>query len=703
MRISILIAGLLLTHTLQAQMSLESAFPTVDSIYSAYARVNHVPGLAYGIVANGRLIHTGAFGYANIAQKIPATGQSVYRIASMTKSFTAMAILSLRDAGKLDLDDPVDKYIPEMKQVKPLTDDSPPITIRHLLTHSAGFPEDNPWGDRQLQRTDQELIDFIKKGVSLSNTPGLAYEYSNLGFTLLGHIVSKVSGEPFEKYITRTILQPLGMTHTYWEYTDVPSKDLAHGYRWINNDWREEELLHSGAYGAMGGMLTSVEDFSRYMLFHLSAWPPRNGDDKGPIRRGTVREMQLPGKFSGFNTQARNSAGQLCPRISAYNCGLGWNKDCTGKEWIGHSGGLPGFGSNWAIVPDYGIGVVVFCNVTYESGSALNYHVLDTLIALAGLKPRPLPASDILKQRQQQLMALLPDWKDAQSSGIFAINFFDDYPIDSLRKETRDIFTAAGRIIRVEEIKPDNQLRGTFRIIGEKADIEVRFTLSPENPALIQAYLIRIASPQNKYGLKTISSPTEYHRLVASDPNQEIVALDKFIPDIRLDIRYATSGNIMHRPMYHEAAAFLRLPAARALKDIQQQLKPMGYGLKVYDGYRPYRVTVDFYEAYHDSNFVASPYTGSRHNRGCAVDLTLIDLKTGEELEMPTSYDAFTKEASAIWPDISPKARKHRKLLQDVMLQHGFVIYPSEWWHFDFAGWKAYPVMDIPFGELLHP
>ena len=706
MRRSITAAALLLTFALNAPLShaqspLESFWPTIDSMYKAYAITHHVPGLVYGIVADGRLIHTGSFGYANIAQKIPATAQSVYRIASMTKSFTAMAILSLRDAGKLDLDDPVSKYIPEMQQVHPLTDDSPPITIRHLLSHSAGFPEDNPWGDRQLQRTDQELIDFIKKGISLSNTPGIAYEYSNLGFTLLGHIVSKVSGEPFEKYITRTILQPLGMNHTYWEYTDVTPRDLAHGYRWINNDWREEEMLHSGAYGAMGGMLTSIEDFSRYMLFHLSAWPPRNGEDKGvPLRRSSVREMQLPGKLSGFYTQARNSAGMPCPRISAYNFGLGWNKDCTGKEWIGHSGGLPGFGSNWAIIPEYGIGIVSFCNVTYEGASALNYRMLDTLISMAGLKPRQLPASDILKKRQQQLMSLLPDWKDAQTSGIFAINFFDDYPIDTLRKEAREIFAAAGRIQKVEEIRPDNQLRGAFRIIGEKKDIEVRFTLSPENPALIQAYFIRLVSSQNKYGLKAISSPADYRSLVASDPNQAIVPLDKFIPGIRLDIRYATSNNIMHRPVYHTAAAFLRLPAAKALKDIQQQLKPMGYGLKIYDGYRPYRVTVEFYEAYHDSNFVASPYTGSRHNRGCAVDLTLIDLKTGRELEMPTPYDAFTKEASATWPTISEQARKHRKLLQEVMLQHGFVIYPSEWWHFDFAGWKAYPVMDIPFGEL---
>ena len=221
---------------------------------------------------------------------------------------------------------------------------------------------------------------------------------------------------------------------------------------------------------------------------------------------------------------------------------------------------------------------------------------------------------------------------------------------------------------------------------------------APLFPAVVKAQRDTYA----KYGLKTINTLEEYRRLIASDPRQEIVYLKDFIPGITLDIRYATANNLMHRPMYRTPAAFLRLPAAQALLAIEQQLRPMGYGLKVYDGYRPYKVTVAFYEAYRDTTFVASPYTGSRHNRGCAVDLTLIDLKTGRELSMPTPYDAFTKQASATWTDgLSEQALRNRKLLQDVMLQHGFVIYPSEWWHFDFAGWQNYPVMDISFEDLL--
>jgi D-alanyl-D-alanine dipeptidase len=209
-------------------------------------------------------------------------------------------------------------------------------------------------------------------------------------------------------------------------------------------------------------------------------------------------------------------------------------------------------------------------------------------------------------------------------------------------------------------------------------------------------------SVSSRYGLKTVSTLAEYKTLCASDPQQQIVYLPDIIPGIKLDIRYATANNLMRKPMYKTPAAFLRLPAAQALLAAEQDLKRLGYGLKIYDGYRPYRVTVAFYEAYHDTTFVASPYTGSRHNRGCAVDLTLIDLKSGKELFMPTPYDAFTKQASATWTDgISTEAIANRKTLQDVMLKHGFVIYPAEWWHFDFAGYQHYPITDITFEDLL--
>lgn len=140
----------------------------VEKTFKEYLESRHMPGFVYGVVLDGRLIYSGSFGYANLEQQIPANTKSLLRIASMSKSFTALAILQLRDAGKLNLDDPVSKYLPEMKNLSYLTTDAPAITIRHLLTHGAGFPEDNPWGDRQLADSDEDRTDrpqSIRNGI----------------------------------------------------------------------------------------------------------------------------------------------------------------------------------------------------------------------------------------------------------------------------------------------------------------------------------------------------------------------------------------------------------------------------------------------------------------------------------------------------------------------------------------------------------
>ena len=467
-----------------------AAVPAVEKIYRDYAQKNHFPGVAFGIVADGRLVYWGGIGYTDLSKQTPVTANSLFRIASMTKSFTAMAILKLRDEGMLSLEDPVYRYIPEMEKMPSLTADAPPITIRNLMSHSAGFPEDNPWGDRQLAAPDDELTQLIKKGISLSNVPGAEYEYSNLGFAMLGKIITKVAGKPYQQYITENILLPLGMRHTIWEYTRAPEELLAHGYRWLNEKWNEEPLLHDGAYGAMGGLITSLEDFSRYMAYHLSAWPPRNETDKGPVKRSSLREMHQPRTFSSHNLSFKYPSGRACPTINFYNYGLRWTRDCEGRVFVGHTGGLPGFGSQWWVLPDYGIGVVAMANLTYASLSTPNWAALDAIIANADLHPRQLPVSPILAERKKQLLALLPDWKDAEKSGIFAVNFFKDNPLDSLKTNCRSLFAKAGRIKRITELIPDNQLRGAFLIEGENGNIRVFFTLTPENPALIQELVI---------------------------------------------------------------------------------------------------------------------------------------------------------------------------------------------------------------------
>lgn len=207
------------------------------------------------------------------------------------------------------------------------------------------------------------------------------------------------------------------------------------------------------------------------------------------------------------------------------------------------------------------------------------------------------------------------------------------------------------------------------------------------------------AQAQNKYGLKTMGL-AEYRESLKASPENELVNLAIAAPRLVLEIGYATEKNFTGKKIYTLPRAYARKPVAAALLKAQAEFEKLGYGIKIYDAYRPYKATVKFYEEYHDTTYVASPYRGSRHNRGCALDMTLVDLKTGKELAMPTPWDSFDEQA---WPTATvsdPVVRKNRDLLIAVMTRNGFTVYEHEWWHFDFNGWKSFSVMDIDFEEL---
>lgn len=208
------------------------------------------------------------------------------------------------------------------------------------------------------------------------------------------------------------------------------------------------------------------------------------------------------------------------------------------------------------------------------------------------------------------------------------------------------------------------------------------------------------AQSKNPYGLKITSETEEYQKLIKKDSNQQLIDIQKAVSGIVFDIRYATTNNFTGQAVYPQARAFARKPVVMQLKAIQEELKSQHIGLKIFDAYRPYAVTLRFFEVYPDSTFVANPRKGSRHNRGAAIDLTLIDLKTGKELEMPSKYDEFTERAIPGYKGASENEKKNRKLLTDIMTRHGFTIYSSEWWHYDFNGWQQFGLMDLSFEQL---
>ncbi|MFO7447174.1 MAG: M15 family metallopeptidase [Ignavibacteriaceae bacterium] len=204
----------------------------------------------------------------------------------------------------------------------------------------------------------------------------------------------------------------------------------------------------------------------------------------------------------------------------------------------------------------------------------------------------------------------------------------------------------------------------------------------------------------NEYGLYVVDNMSGYYKLVVQDSSKLLVNLQEYIPGLKIDVKYASDKNFLGEQVYPYAATFLRLPAAEALKQVQEELKKKNYELKIFDAYRPYSITVKMYITYEDTTYVASAWTGSRHNRGCAVDITIINSETGEEIIMPTGYDDFTEKAHPDYKYLPDDVINNRALLINTMSKFGFMVYTTEWWHYDFNGWENYELMDLNFEEL---
>ncbi len=202
--------------------------------------------------------------------------------------------------------------------------------------------------------------------------------------------------------------------------------------------------------------------------------------------------------------------------------------------------------------------------------------------------------------------------------------------------------------------------------------------------------------------LNSVSAAQEMPREKGNFRKPDLVELIKLDPTIKLDIRYAASNNFLGRPVYKEARAFLQRPAAEALARANRKLREKGYGLLVFDGYRPWAVTKLFWDSTPEDKkrFVANPSQGSRHNRGCAVDLSLYDLRSGEEVEMPSGYDEMTERAYPNYSGGTQEQRRVREMLRDAMESEGFTVYEFEWWHYDYKDWKKYPILDIGFNQI---
>jgi CubicO group peptidase (beta-lactamase class C family) len=465
---------------------LTSSFADVDRVFREYAERQHIPGAVWGIIIDGRLAHVGVTGYRDVSAKTPVDSGTVFRIASMTKSFTALAILKLRDEGKLSLDDLAEKWVPELAGLKYPTTDSPRLTIRLLMSHATGFPEDNPWGDQQLADTDEQLSQMLRAGIPFSNAPGVAYEYSNYGFAILGRVVTKASGMPYRQYIQQTILRPLGMTSTTLEPRSVPAARLAQGYRWEDEQWKLEPQLPDGAFGSMGGMLTSARDLGVYVGMYLAAWPPHDGRETFPVKRSSLREMQQVHRPRPA-TVTRAADGSLQLYSGGYAYGLGVSGDCNFAHIVAHSGGLPGFGSLMRWLPEYGVGIIAFGNRTYTNWAGPSTEAFGLMLKTGGLVPRAPQPSAYLVARRDDVSRLVMHWDDRLADSLAAVNLFLDRSRDRRKAEIGKLLSEVGSCRAGAGFDVvENGLRGQWTMPCDRGALNVSITLAPTMPPTVQ-------------------------------------------------------------------------------------------------------------------------------------------------------------------------------------------------------------------------
>ncbi len=467
----------------ERRQKLAQAFPEIEKIFLDWARRRHAPGAVLGVIIDGELAWLKMTGVRNVDSGEPVESDTLFRIASMTKSFTAMAILRLRDEGKLGLDDPVSRHVPQLGDLPYPTRDSPPITIRHLLNHAEGFPEDNPWGDRQLAQSNETMDSWMSAGIPFSNAPGTRYEYSNYGFAILGRIVENVSGVPYDRYVRDNILGPLGMERSAF---DVPAENFAAGYRREDEQWKPEPILAHGSFGAMGGLWTTATELSRYVAFLMAAFPPRDDAESGPIRRSSAREMQQSWRAISASALRAPIDASLELTSTGYGYGLRTSGDCRFAHLVAHGGGLPGYGSFMQWLPEYGVGMIGMSNLRYNSPAGLIGQAWDVLLRTGALKPRVARPSPALLAAKEDVSRLVAKWDDALLERIVADNLFLDRSAERRAAQLGDLVKRHGQCRPEPGLEAPNALRGKWRMTCDRGWIDVSITLAPTTPPRVQ-------------------------------------------------------------------------------------------------------------------------------------------------------------------------------------------------------------------------
>jgi CubicO group peptidase (beta-lactamase class C family) len=458
---------------------LEAARAELQALADHYAATHHSPALGWGVMRDGKL-----------ALSSPNTS-TVFRIASMTKTFTAATVLRLRDDGLLALDDP----IPELAGARPTTD-SPAITLRHLLSMQSGITSDDPWGDRHLDIRPGEFDALVTSGLLFAVPPGTGFEYSNLGYGVIGRVIERVTGELPQDVIDRLLLRPLELERTTWTQPD--HDDWARPYRVEDGHAVADDgpPLGDGALAPMGGLWSTVDDLVRLMAWFDDAFPAHDGDDDGPVSRASRREQQQVHRAVDVSRAEATGEGldHVPERIDGGGYGFGMQviHDQRFGHIVGHSGGLPGYGSNMRWLPGRRVGAVALANSTYAPMRLLTRRMLEVLDDHGLVPPVVVPVNPDLERAADALLVLISDWTDDAANALFADNVALDESYERRARKAREIVDTHGPLTR-ERIEAAYATDATMTATAtDGREVRIWLALAPITPPRVQDYEITV-------------------------------------------------------------------------------------------------------------------------------------------------------------------------------------------------------------------
>lgn len=757
-------------------------------------RVEGLPIVSIALVDDQDVVWTRGFGMVDSATRHVAGPQTVFRVGSVSKLFTDVAIMQLVEQGKVSLDVPVSTYLSDFHPHNPY---GKPITLRQLMSHRAGLVREPPVGN-YFDSTSPPLAATIESlnRTALVYPPETHTKYSNAAIATVGYVLERVTGTSFPRALAHAVLEPLGMSSSGFEPTTALTRELAPAEMWTLDGRTFAAPTFQLGIAPAGSMYTTVTDLARFVSALFAGGRGANGQLLKPetIAQMWTPQFARPGQEDGYGIGFR--IGHL-----------------DGHRSVGHDGAIYGFATTLQALPDDKLGVIV---VTTRDGAnaavdRISDAALRAMLAAKGARPgagvtvagaatvttdttgpiapdrarrlvgryapRNSPAREIEITHRGAGLAMMPP----DGGGIPELRARGDtLQVDDRVFGTGERFlpngdppgllltgtTLADTLVRLDRGMPESAPAGLRGVIGEYGpdyDILSIYERDHRLWALIEWFfpypLTQIAAdtfafpPQGLYdgerivftrdrsgrATQAIAAGVRFARrniepkagtnqlritplhpvealrkeaLAAKPPAEtgtfrdaDLVELVKLDPTIKLEIRYATTNNFLGTRIYDEGRAFMQRPAAEALVRAHRALRSFGYGLLIHDAYRPWYVTKIFWDATPLAKkwLVANPAEGSKHNRGCAVDLTLYDLQTGKPVEMVSTYDESTDRAYAEYPGGTSRQRWYRELLRQAMEAQGYTVNPQEWWHFDYQDWQSYRIGNIPFSEIGKP